>query len=280
MRFRHPRQGPFARLLDWLANQRTLASLRRAVLRRLPFLRQESDVHDVVYLNWIVPIDRVRALVPEGVRIAERDGHAIFTVLTYAHKHFGPAFLGQWRGISPSPLQSNWRLYVEAIDDAAPAQPTVLFLANIFDSTAYAVGTRCFSDALPSHVAETFRHDVERERIATRIEGGQGSAPSLASAVVRSDARALPEDFGAWFGDWNNAIETLCLQDAAIAAVPGLQRNAIAGIDLPIDPATAQPLQVVEYEPGEWLRSLGATSTPFAFGVPWVHFRVLWERLA
>jgi hypothetical protein len=280
MRFRHPGRGPIARLLDLLANQRTLASLRRAVFQRLPFLRQESDVHDVVYLNWIVPVERVRALVPEGVRIVEREGLTLLTVLTYAHKHFGPAFLGQWRGIAPSPLQSNWRLYVETIDDAAPAQPTVLFLANVFDSTAYAVGTRCFSDALPSHVAETFRHDVERDRIATRIDGGRGSAPSLSSTVVRSNARALPDDFAAWFGDWQQAVAMLALQDAAIAAVPGLQRNAIAGIDLPIDLAKVQPLNVAEYQPGEWLQSLGATSTPFAFGVPWVHFRVLWERLA
>ncbi|MCC8363537.1 DUF2071 domain-containing protein [Lysobacter sp. A6] len=279
MRFRHPGWGPVARLFDWLANQRALARLRRAVFARLPFLRQESDVHDVVYLNWVVLLERVRPLVPDGVRIAERGGHAILTVLTYAHKHFGPAFLGQWRGICPSPLQSNWRLYVETIDGVAPAQPTVLFLANVFDSTAYAVGTRCFSDALPSHVAERFRHDVERDRIVTRIEGGAGSAPSLSSVVARSDERGLPAAYQAWFDTWEQAIAALSLQDAAIAAVPGLQRNAIAGIDLPIDLAQVQPLRVVEFAPGEWLQSLGATSAPFAFGVPWVHFRVLWERV-
>lgn len=277
--FRHPGAGPLARAWDWLANQRTIAAWRRAVCSRLPFLRLDSDVRDVVYLNWVVPVDHVRAWIPRGVRVVERDGHTLLTVLTYRHRHFGPALLGPLRVLCPSPLQSNWRLYVDAIDGAGPAQPTVLFLANVFDSTAYAVGTRCFSDALPSHVAHAFRHRVEDDRIETRIEGGAGSAPALSSVVSRHADRQLPAPYASWFITWERAVDGLCLQDAAVAAVPGLARNAIAGIDLPIDTAAVIPLRVDVFEPGEWLRSLGVMSPPFAFLVPRVPFRVLWERL-
>ena len=107
--FRHPGTGLLARICNWLANCQPVLGLRRAILSRLPFVRLESDVVEVVYLNWLVPSALAAPHVPPGVTLHERNGQTILTVLTYRHGHFGPAMLGPLRKLFPSPLQGNWR---------------------------------------------------------------------------------------------------------------------------------------------------------------------------
>jgi hypothetical protein len=151
---------------------------------------------------------------------------------------------------------------------------------NIFDSALYALGTRLFSDALPSHLAERFRHEWQDGVCTTTIAGG-GSAPSFDCAVEESADPDMPAGFERFFADRDAAISFLCLQDAAVCAVddvPGAL--ALAMIDLPIDPAGVQALRPVRCEPGSWLQGLvGATGAPFCFLVPKTPFSILSERL-
>lgn len=196
-----------------IANSVLLASFRRAILSRLPFLKLESDVADVVYLNWVIPSSLAMTEIPAGVQVVEIERKTIFTVLTYAHGHFGPAGFGPLRKAMPSPLQSNWRLYVSSVVGLGLARETVLFIKNIFNSPLYGFGSRVLSDALPSHVAASFRHEREGSKYITDIRAGSGSAPELFASVIATTQPLLPPDFHAFFGSWEEAVSYLCQQE-------------------------------------------------------------------
>lgn len=277
--FVSPRTDWFGGIQNLLANSRAIRSARRAIFSRLPFPVLASDVQDVVYASWVIPTENVAGLVPAGLRLHERNGRTVLTVLTYRHGHFGPQFLGLLRKLCPSPLQSNWRLYL-ASDDPLQQAPTrtVLFIKNVFDSALYAIGTRLLSDSLPSHLARRFTHRRREGDFNTEIAGA-GSAPTLALRAAERENRAVPPEVQELFESWSDAVRFLCLQDAAFAAADGVDELAYAEIDLPIDLASIQPLEAAAFQPGELLTRLGATSAPFCFRVPAVHFRVLSERL-
>ncbi|WP_404336315.1 hypothetical protein AB2M62_18895 [Sphingomonas sp. MMS12-HWE2-04] len=274
-----PTQGAGGRMLQRIANCARVRALRRALLAHVPFPVLASDVRDVVYAHWRIPAARAAALVSPGIALVQQDGWTVLTVLTYRHGHFGPALAGPLRRLFPSPLQSNWRLYVDSAASAVPVAPgTVLFLRNVFDNALYALGTRLFSDALPSHLAGSFRHDRMADGWEIRI-AGPGSAPELRLTVHEDAPRVLPPDFAALFGSWDAAVRTLSLQDAAVVAVEDAARLAEARISLPIDRETIAPLATGRFDAGGLLAELGATAPPFCFRVPAVHFRVLSERL-
>lgn len=282
----HPVPGTTGTLLSGLANSRLIRGLWRGACALLPFPRLASDVEDAVYLTWIVPVERVRTLVPPGVAVIDRAGLTLFTIVTYRHRNFGPKRLGPLRRLCASPLQSNWRLYVESLPaGSAEARSTgaqartVLFLRNAFDSPVYALGSRLASDALPSHLPHRFTHRRTGDGYETTIEPGAGSAPALASTTVRGGAGVLPADYARFFSTWAGAVRFLCRQEAALAAVDGAGRVAQAEISLPVDPDTAVPLQSTGTGGAGFLEAIGASGEPFCFAVPSVHFEVLDERL-
>ena len=276
--FVFPRPGALGRLVAFLANSERLARIRRACLAGLPFPILESDVRDVVYLNWVVPMERARPLIPRNVQITEIDGRCILTLLTYRHGHFGPRLFGRLRRLFPSPLQSNWRFYVSAVDGLSRAN-TVLFVRNVFDSILYALGSRLFSDTLPSHYAMRMSQTRTAGGYSAVIEGGVGSAPELAHDTILSNARELPQSFARFFNSWHQAVAILASQSAAITEVSSIHRLAEATIDLPIVIDEVLPAESASYTPGKLLRDLGADTPPFCFIVPAVRFRVLSERL-
>ena len=278
-KFIYPKTGLFGNILNLITNSKLLAAIRRAIFSRLPFIQMESDVSNVVYLNWVIESNIAVQNIPQGVSLIEKNGKTILTTLTYNHGHFGPSFLGRLRQLLPSPIQSNWRFYVSAFPNDKGASNVVLFIKNIFNSAMYAVITRVFSDALPSHVAKLFQHKKQGDTYITKIESGQGSAPELFSAVREINSNALPPEFQRFFSSWDEAVSALSLQDSAICPVEGLSMVAHAGISLPIETSNIVPLEVVQYVPGEYLKSLGTTGNPFCYLVPRVKFRVLWERL-
>jgi hypothetical protein len=280
--FVSPSTGLIGATAERLIHCRALLRARRAVLGRLPFMTLASDVVDIVYCTWAVDLARVKAskLVPPGVELAQRDGKTLFTILTYAHRHFGPAIAGPLRRLFPSPLQSNWRFYVDRFGGANAPEPTVLFVKNVVDQSIYAIGSRVFSDALPSHLAQRFEHRAHAGGYSTMITGGRGSAPGLRCDAQRTSTRTLPPGFGVFFGSWDEAVAQLCLQDAALSHVEDCGRLAHARIDLPIDPLSAQPLEVTPSAvSGAFLDGIGATGAPFCFVIPGAPFRVISERL-
>lgn len=279
----HPMPGFAGAVLSALANSGPLRRARRAACALLPFPRLASDIEDIVYLTWIVPVERVQALVPPGVAVIDRAGLTLFTIVSYRHRNFGPALLGPLRRLCASPLQSNWRLYVESLPAGAGAAAasvrTVLFLRNAFDNAAYALGSRVASDALPSHLPRRFTHRRTGDGYETAIEPGAGSAPALASTTVRAEAGVLPAEYARFFATWDGAVRFLCGQDAAVVAVEGTDRLAQADIALPIDPGSAIPLRSPATIGAGFLDSIGATGEPFCFAIPGARFGVLGERL-
>lgn len=237
----------------------------------------ESDVRDVLYLNWVVPLYLADATLPSGVTVWESGQNTVLTVLIYRHGHFGPTFLGPLRRLLPSPLQSNWRLYVAGIAGARPAHPTVLFLRNFFSSAIYAIGSRLGSDALPSELPYTFTYRVGPELRAC-IVGASGEMELRVAGAV-GGTLALPQPFQAFAASWQQAVAALTLQESAIVQPPDLRCLAQAGISLPVDISQVRPVTITDWRVGSWLAALGATGEPFAFLVPQVCFRVLWEQL-
>lgn len=277
--FVHPRRGFIPVLCNSLANSKLWAACRRAILNKLPFVKLESDVTDVVYLSWLVPINKVRAHIPVGVTVLERDGYTILTLLSYRHGNFGPVAFGNVRRLFPSPLQSNWRLYVTHVHGKPVQQNTVLFLKNVFSTTFYAMGSRLFSDVLPSHLAADFQHECLDGHYSTRIRAGNGSAPEFEGHLYPAEEKALKPEFKNFFAGWQNALKTICLQDEALCALEHSSNLASAGIELPIDLDMVQALKVQRVSVGAYLQALGVIGDPFCFAVSEVKFKVLWERL-
>jgi hypothetical protein len=273
--YRHPFPGLPGRILEGVLNARGLARLRHAVLSRLPFPVLQSDVADVVYMTWMVDARAATALLPAGLRVWERGGLTPLTVLTYRHGHFGPALAGPLRRLFPSPLQSNWRLYLDGpLPPGAPPQ-TVWFLENIMDSGAYVAATRLFSDIMRTHRPARFTHD----RAGTRIEPGAGSAPALAYTVAPGARPVLPPAFAAAFGSWDGAVAMLACQDAALGWSARLGKLVLSHIDLPIPLDTVQPFVPAGPVACSLLDVLPAAGEPLCFLVPRVPFRVLSETL-
>ncbi|CAK7001797.1 DUF2071 domain-containing protein [Saezia sanguinis] len=277
--FIYPSPHLWGKCCNKLLNSHRLLAARRATISRLPFVKLESGVHDIVYLNWLVDIDALRGYIPDGLQIKQQNGRTLFTILTYRHRHFGPIFMGPLRGIFPSPLQSNWRLYLDTLPDGTSGAGIVLFLKNILNSFLYTAGSRIFSDALPSHLAAEFEHTAAEGTYSTHISSGQGSAPALSCTARQISQKKLPPEFSQWYGDWNQALTHICLQHSAVVHVESINRIAHAGIELPIDTSQALPLQVDDIQL-PFLEQLGANpSELFAFAVPQVQFQVLWEQI-
>ncbi|MGV8870519.1 MAG: DUF2071 domain-containing protein [Janthinobacterium svalbardensis] len=276
--YRHPRAGWPGRLFAALANCTRFANVRQAVMSRLPFLTLHSEVRDVVYVSWLVDAAAAQKLVPAGVALWQRDGKTPFTVLTYRHGHFGPALPGPLRRLLPSPLQSNWRLYLDHTPQGAPAVPCVYFLKNIMDSLPHALGTRLFSDILPTHLAAGMTLEVGATQAHCSIASGTGSAPALDVQADITAEHALDADWHTLFGNWPAAVAFLACQDAAIAHVPRNGKLVFGEIDLPVDVDQVQALTALRADCG-LLAQLPPLSTPFAFLVPQVDFKALSERL-
>lgn len=276
--YRHPVPGRAGRLIGRLANSTTFGRWRQAILSRLPFVTLASEVVDVIYVSWLVDASAAQALLPPGVTLWQRDGRTPFTVLTYRHGHFGPRLAGPLRRLLPSPLQSNWRLYLDHAPAAAPPVATVFFLKNVMDSLPHALGTRLFSDILPTHLADAMTHAVNSHEARCGIVPGAGSAPAFDLQAHIGSARELDADWHALFGGWDDAVRYLACQDAAVAHVPRNGRLALGEISLPVDLPAVKPLVPLQADCA-LLEHLPAVSAPFAFLVPSVPFLALSERL-
>jgi hypothetical protein len=169
--YKHPHRGVVGTMVEWVVNSRRFAAVRRSLLSRLPFLQLQSDVFDVVYLTWLVPVASTRIYSPDSIELWQRNGLTPFTILTYRHKHFGPAMLGPFRQLFPSPHQSNWRFYLRNAPPGAPDDRTVLFTHNVLSSLPYVLGARTMSDVLPAYLPARFIH--RKARSPTRLKSSR-----------------------------------------------------------------------------------------------------------
>ena len=279
-RFIAPRKSPHHRLTAALSNSKLIARCRRKITSFFPFLQLRSDVKNVVYMNWVIETEKVRHLVPNGLELWEQNGMTLFTILTYRHGSFGPSFLGPFRRLFFSPLQSNWRLYLKSAPPNMPEGSTVLFLKNTMSSHLYALGTRVFSDVLATHLPRTFIHKQKDGIYETGISPGKGSAPKLKSFVKASDEKKIDAEFSKIFDSWEEVVEFLSFQDAAVSYTDRDAVFAFSQIQLPIDTATIQPL---EMQPEKFscpmLDDFAPVSEPLCYVIPKVEFLATSETL-
>ena len=248
--------------LSLLAGPHGVRDLIRAAVGWIPQPRLVSDVTDVVYLSYMVPVDRVRGWVDPAVQLDERDGKTPLSILVYRHGHFGPAFLGPLRRLLPSPVQSNWRVYAGG--------RTVVFWTNAVDSGLYCAGARLLSDGLPAHVWRSASLVRSGTTTTANLDPGDGSAPPLELEVTDAEASRLPGDFAA-FGSYRDAVSYLVDQDAAerIHRATGLRSRS--RIRIPIDPDVVRPVDVTVMTSAT-LEPIVVGCEPLAFVVPHVSF--------
>ena len=121
------------------------------VLEPLPVTAMKSRIRDVVYVNYLIPAERARGFVPEGLeldRLGEGGELALFTFLSFRHQAFGFRFLGPLRELSPPAVQTNWRVHVR---DPRTGQRGIVFLTNAIDRIFPALGARLFTEGMPMH---------------------------------------------------------------------------------------------------------------------------------
>jgi hypothetical protein len=280
LRRRRPRTR-YGRYADWvhpggslgaptvgLANSR----LARALCERLPVPAMASDITDVVYVNYAVPADRLVPLVPPGLRlqrVGSDGGWAVLSFLTYRHGHLGPVRLGPMRRLLPSPVQTNWRIYVR---DPCTGLGGVYFVTNAVDHPAYALGARLLCEAMPMHLLRraAVGPDEFGSDIVLRLDPGIGSGPH-AEAVLRP--APIPDD-GPWrpaFGGYREMLTHVVPQDRALSVQPWHRRITRQEILLDIAPEDCLPLAGAVYS--DTARGLVGDAEPFSFLIRHVAFR-------
>ncbi|HEY7329414.1 MAG TPA: DUF2071 domain-containing protein [Gemmataceae bacterium] len=237
--WRHPRTSWIGRALEVLANSRLL----RAYCEWLPTVAFLSDITDVIYVNYLVEAERLEPFVPAGLelqRLGRAGRYALFTHLTYRHGHFGPRSLGPLRRLLPSPVHSNWRIYVV---NPQTGQRGIYFVTNAIASTLHGLAARLLSEGMPMHV---LRHGTVQvgDDCACHVllDPGQGSAPDL-EAVLRPGDAVLPGP------PWNECFEShsaflsYCVpQDRAFSSQPWYGRITRQEIVLRIPLESCEPL--------------------------------------
>ena len=231
--WRHPGAGWLARACDVIANSR----LVRAVGGWVPFVALASDVTDAVYVNYLVAADRLAPLVPAGLTLRRVGGdRAVFTILTYRHGHFGPRVLGRLRRwVCPSPVQSNWRVYVT---HPAGGETGVLFVTTAIDATVGAVVARAVDDNVPMHVpAAAVVEPRAGGGVGVWLDPGPGSAPDLSADLSPVTTDPLPAAWLGAFGDWAGLVAAVVPQDRAFAPRPwdGLVVRQDIALSVPVD---------------------------------------------
>lgn len=259
------RLGP---VVELIANSRLL----RALLERVPAIPMQSDIRDVIYVNYVVEAERLIHLVPEGLelqRIGPDAKYALFTFLTYRHGRFGPSLLGPLRRLMPSPVQSNWRIYVR---DPRNGREGVYFVTNAVDNLVVSLGARLFAEGMPMHVLRQAELREEDGTFRLRLDPGAGNGPD-ATAELRPSGSAHPAD-GPWrpvFATYQEMLAYCVPQDRALSTQPWLGRTTRQEIDLGIPLTDCQSLEGAVHSAAA--KSIVGDAAAFCFRVPAVRFR-------
>lgn len=270
--WRHPWGGPLGWLISYLAQSRFL----RACAEWLPMVALRSDITSVVYVNYLVPAERLLPLLPPGLelqRLGPEEKFALFSSLTYNHGGFGPSLLGGLRRLFPSPVQSNWRIYVR---DPQTGREGIYFVTTAINSTFHALGARMFAEGLPMHVPQAALVQLTDDgTLRVVLNPGAGSAPDLQAELHPSGAR-LPAAWNDCFSSYENFLAYAVPQDRALVTQPWYDRVVRQEISLGIPLSACEPLQGA-------VRSRAAANylgdaEPVCFLVPHVAFLFSEER--
>jgi hypothetical protein len=237
--WRHPWPGLAGRALEVLANSRLL----RAYCEWLPPLAFLSDITDVFYVNYLVEAERLEPFVPAGLelqRVGRASRYALFTHLTYRHGHFGPRSLGRLRGLLPSPIHSNWRIYVV---DPHTGLRGVYFVTNAIASTPHALAARLLSEGMPMHVLRSAAIEVGDDRTCRVVlDPDTGSAPDLEAELRPGDAVLPGAPWNECFDSYAGLLAYSVSQDRAFSSQPWYGRITRQEIVLRIPLESCEPL--------------------------------------
>jgi hypothetical protein len=264
-RWTYPQPGVYGRVVSYFV---------RGLFEYVPPLTMASDIRDVIYVNYLVDAARLIDLVPPPLQLQRlgADGrYAMFTFLTYRHGHFGPRVFGPLRQLWPSPIQSNWRLYVH---DPVSQTDGVYFLTTAITAVPYALAARYLSEGVPMHVPE-------RATIVARPDGGYdvtlapgpGTAPDARLSLhptARDAIAALPPPWPEVFPTPEAAMAYCVPQDRALNVQPWHNRVTRQEIrlDIPLDSCRI----LVGGVDSAAARAIVGDATPFCFHVPGVRF--------
>lgn len=267
-RWKYPENGLIGRIFEILANSRLIA----AFLEPLPDPAMLSDIKNVVYVNYLVPADKLLPLVPHGLvlqRLGPDGRYALFTFLTYEHGHFGFRILGPLRRFMPSPVQTNWRIHVE---NPQSGHKGIYFLTNAITHPLQALGARLLAEGMPMHVLRNgkVRQD-EQGTLHLHLDPGLGSAPDL-------KARLAPTLELEWTGEWKECFASYreflayCVpQDRALSTQPWANEVTRHEIQLSIPLDQCRPVSgSVESRAAT---AVIGSAKPICFHVPSVAFR-------
>ena len=265
--WRHPGQGLVARALDLLAN----SLLARELIGRLPSVNMRSEISDVIYVNYLIPAERLLPLVPVGLelqRVGPEGRYALFTFLTYQHHDFGFAFLGKLRRLFPSPVQSNWRIHVF---DPRTGVQGISFVTNAVTHIVPALGARLLTEGMPMHLLA--KGEVTRfasGACEVVLEPGNGSGPDARLSLQPSSAPTWTAAWAECWPDFRGFLAYCVLQDRALATQELRRRTVRQEIDLGIPLEACEPLsgQVTSAAARAWV----GDEAPLCFRFPALDF--------
>jgi hypothetical protein len=266
--WRAPVRGPAGWAFDLLANSRFV----RALAELIPVVAFRSDIRDVLYVNYLVAAEHVEQLVPAGLelqRLGSDGRYALVSFLTYRHGHFGPRLLGPLRRLMPSPIQTNWRIYVR---HRRTGHEGVYFLTTATDSLLVALGARMLAEALPMHLL--WHADIRagpEDTFHLWLDAGSGSAPVAEALLNRSEEMTASGPWGAAFASYRDMLAYCVPQDRALSVQPWYRRVTRQEIELGIPLDACEPLAGPVYSPTA--RALVGDAEPFSFHVARVRFR-------
>jgi hypothetical protein len=272
----HPRHNMWGRAANLLANSR----LVRAYGEFFPLIAFKSDITDVIYVNYLVNAKLLAPIVPWGLELQclGSEPYAMFTHLTYQHGHFGPRFLGGLRRFMPSPVQSNWRIYVR---DPRTGQEGIYFVYTAISQLLPAIMARTLSEGLPMHLPEHAEvSPLKTGAFSVRVAPGTGSAPDLMLNATLTPVSDLPESWRACFADYRAMLAYCVPQDRALSSQFWYQRVTRQEIALGIPLDICQPLSATVVS--ETARKIVGDAEPVCFRVPTVNFefdRELYDKV-
>ena len=271
--WRAPRSGILWKVFEGMMRSR----FPRAIAELLPIIPMRSDIRNVIYINYLVPVERLMSLLPDGLELqllGANDEYGMFTYLTMRHGHFGPAFLGPLRRLLISPLQSNWRIYVR---DPVTSKSGVYFVITTTDSIPLAVGARFLAEGMPMHLlASAELSDSASGQLTLRLNPGIGSAPDTEAVLMRSMERPTQGIWSSCFASYEEMLAYTVPQDCAFSIQLWADQitNQEIELGIPLDSCEALVGQVHSKAVREFIGDAEA----FAFHVPKVEFNFLREE--
>lgn len=266
--WRHPSRGPVPRMIDLVANSR----LARAVGRLLPAAGMASDITDVVYVNYLVEAGALERFVDpplELQRLGPDDRYAMFTFLTYRHGQFGPTVLGPLRRLWPSPIQSNWRVYVR---NPQTGRLGVQFLTTAITSTPHALATRILAQGVPMHIPASALISRDPDgTIRLALDPGAGTAPDVEARFVPAPGPRLGPPWSLCFAAWREMLDYCVPQDRAMSVRARSGQVTRQEIILDIPRESCRPL--TGSVASNAARAIAGDTTPLCFVVDHVEFR-------